>query len=117
MKILLGELKNTEEPLMRLMQNELPISLSYKLSKLLKEITNEFKNLEEQRIKLIKKYTDENNVEVKEENKDKFNIEFNELINIEVDLKYEPIEIKLSTKINISTFDLILLEKLFTFVE
>lgn len=117
MKILLGELKNSENALLELMGNKLLISLNYKLDRLFKEMNNEFKNLEDSRVKLIQKYADEDGLQVKKENEEKFNIEFNELLNTEISLNHEPFEIKLSSDIKLTTFNQILLEKLIKFVE
>ena len=98
MKLKLGEITMMQQGLMVLVNQELPIKLSYKLSKILKKIDMEVQEIENTRVELVKKYgtSDEasGNIKVEEgENQEKFMSEYADLLNVETDINIDPISI------------------------
>jgi len=125
LKLKLGELNIVLESLNKLIDKEIPIKTSYKLSKLTKKIIDEYSIYEENRMKLINKYAEkdvDNNIIINKkdnsttmigENKINFNKEFTELINIEMELEFEKIKLDDLGEISISPRDLLYLNFLF----
>jgi hypothetical protein len=115
----LGILKAIEEPLIKLVKLELPIKTSYKLSKILKKIGQELADLEEERVKLVKKYGDQDDeaqsIQVKDPEKyEEFAKEFGELLQEEITLEIDPIPIDmLGDAVTFSPAELAALEMLF----
>jgi hypothetical protein len=110
MKIKLGELKNAETSLQKLIEKDLNIKIAYKLGKLIKIISAEFKEIEDSRVKLIKKYgkEDENkNIQVLPENNEKFYIEFQQLLDEEIDIDFEPLALEELGEISMTTTDVL----------
>ena len=96
MKISLLNIVNSKNTLEKLASLSLPIKVAYRVSKLLSKVSSEFKDFEDSRIKLIRKFgteKDDGNIEVSEENKVKFFAEMNELLNEEVELSFAPLEL------------------------
>lgn len=121
-KISLGQLKAVYEngAMEKLADMELPVKSVFKLIKLLKEIEPELKNLDETRIKLIKKYgkevKDENgeeNIQVKDEEKDNYMKEWIEILNTEVEFDYEKFSLNDLGDIKLNTKDMLVLEPFF----
>jgi hypothetical protein len=81
--------------LKEMVQKELPISLSYKLSELILELDKHSALFNEKHMLLLRKYGDENDgiLNVREEEMEKFKEEITELLKTEVSLKWEPIPI------------------------
>jgi len=125
LKLKLGELNIVLESLNKLIDKEIPIKTSYKLSKLTKKIIDEYSIYEENRMKLINKYAEkdvDNNIIINKkdnsttmigENKINFNKEFTELINIEMELEFEKIKLDDLGEISISPRNLLYLNFLF----
>lgn len=115
----LGILKAIEEPLIKLVKLELPIKTSYKLSKILKKVGQELADLEEERVKLVKKYGDQDDesqsIQVKDSEKyEEFAREFGELLQEEITLDFDPISIDaLGDEATFSPAELAALEMLF----
>ena len=85
MKLTNGDIFGAQEPLRKLIEQKFPVMVSYKLSKLVMKLNEQFKVIEEVRNGLIKKYgeTDEKgqtSVKPESENFPKFVEEFNELM-------------------------------------
>ena len=98
MKLTNGDIWGAQEPLRKLVGQKFPVLVSYKLSKLVMKLNEQFKVIEEVRNGLIKKYgeTDEKgNIQVKPdtENFAKFVAEFNELMAQEVELVCEKVKL------------------------
>jgi len=125
MKIKLGSLNNVLDSLNKLIDKEINIKTSYKLSKLFKQLANEYNIFEENRMKLINKYAEKdeignvrvnmenNSVFIIDNNKEKFNKEINELVNIEVEIFIEKIRLDDLGDIKVSPRDLFNLDFLF----
>jgi hypothetical protein len=97
MQFTLESLKAVEPSLVKLLKENLPIRISYQLSKLYEIIEKEMSKVEMLRQDLVKRYGKEEsdgNIKVTEENLNEFNKEFFELMSIPVDGgPYEPISI------------------------
>jgi hypothetical protein len=103
-KIRLLELAAIMEGLNESMLKDLPIKASYWISKLAKKVEKEFREFEEARMKLIKKYaqTDANMQLITKDNRyqfgknqEAFDTEFKELGNMEIELDVNKIPISL----------------------
>jgi uncharacterized protein YutE (UPF0331/DUF86 family) len=97
----LGELKNIETVIVKLMSAELPIRLAFKFGVVVEQINDNLRRLEEFRVNLVKKYgkTDnKGNLQVLPENMDKFTDELKELLDTEVDIKIVKIPIEVFEK-------------------
>lgn len=95
----LGSLKSVEPSLVKLIGADLPIKISYQLSKLFDGIKMELTKAEDLRSGLVKKYgkaTEDGsgNMQVTEENMAAFIADYNELMNVEIELNYEPVSVK-----------------------
>jgi len=98
MKLLNGDIFTAQEPLKKLIEQKFPVMVSYKLSKLVMKLNEQFKVIEEVRQGLIKKYgeaDEKGNTQVKpeDENFPKFVEEFNELMSQEVELVIEKVKL------------------------
>ena len=110
MKVKLGYLRGAEESVRKLMTTDLPIKLSYLLSKMVKVISDELINIEEVRHKLVKKYGEEGeneNFEVKPENVLSFTKEFDEFLGTDVELFVTPIKLNdIPSDVRLSAVDM-----------
>lgn len=91
MKLSLLTIVNAKPTLEKLAGLSLPIKVAYRVSKILNKVASEFKDFEDSRIKLIRKFGTEQeggNIEVLEENKTKFFAEMNELLTEEIELNF-----------------------------
>ncbi len=125
MEISVGKLYQAKDALYRLGELKLPMSKSYKISKLIKKCSDELQIIEEKRTTLIKELGIESkdNVDqfiIPEENKVNYFKQIEELGNININLDFEKMqinEIATSTsgqEIEISPNDLVLLEPFFS---
>ena len=98
MKLTNGDIWSAQEPLRKLIEQKFPVMVSYKLSKLVMKLNEQFKVIDEVRTGLIKKYgeTDEKgNTQVKQESESfpKFVEEFNELMAVEHTIDVEKVKL------------------------
>ena len=112
MKTTLNQLLNCRGSLAKLAQKDVPIRVAFRLSKLIKMVEKELVSFEEMRAKLLAKYEIPPGGKIEDQEKqEKFNKEFIELLNMEVELDFEPVLLsELGTgEINLSTFDIAVL--------
>ena len=120
----LAQIQGMEGSLRKLTNKELKVKIAYRLGKLLKIIGTELSELEENRGRLIRKY----GFEVKPNEKDKsavargkqyqvnkekevdFYREFNELLQEEIEITFEPVSIKELGDVDFTPADIIRLE-------
>ena len=120
MKLILGEMRFIEEDLRAITKKELPIKLSYKFAKLVKKLLEENNMVEQQRIKLVKKYSngemDVNGMYsvLPDKSKD-FREEFGSLLEEEIEVDFEPIDLSELGDITIPPFNLARLSKIIKF--
>ena len=115
MKFALGEIRGMKDPLVNLIDKQIPIKTAWKLNRLVKSLDKELGEIEEFRVGLVKKFGeegDDGNFSVPKDKMELFIDEFNELLNTEIDVEFEPIDIEVFGDINISAKDLMLLEKI-----
>ena len=116
MKFTLLEVKNAEQGLVKIMQKELPIKVSYRISKIINLFRKESSEIEDARVKLVKKYGKEDkegNIKIAEEKQDEFRNEFAEFLQEEIEINLEPISIEDIGDITISPLDMANMEKIF----
>lgn len=95
-KLKLKDIKSSEATLQKLAGVELPAKSAYRVSTLLRPISEELKLIEEQRMKLVKKYADKDNVsgEMKVENqKDDFLKEWLEFLETDIEIDIQTIDL------------------------
>ena len=95
----LGSLKAVEPSLTKLISADLPIKVSYQLSKLYDSIKTELTKAEELRQGLVKKYGEvdpenESNMKVSEANMQAFVNGYNELMSVDIELTFEPVKVQ-----------------------
>jgi hypothetical protein len=113
MKIKLIQIYDMEEPLKKVMKQDVPIKIAYKLAKNIKKINDEYMIIVNQKNNLIKKYGKESEgvISVLQENINKYTEEFSEYLNTEIELDIDKINIsELGNSIKISTMDIIALD-------
>lgn len=105
MKFTLGELKFMEPSLIELSKKDLPIKESWKIAKFLKSVNDELKGVEQERVKLIRKYGEENGggIKVKDDQVVNFSKEYSDLLKEEVEIQILPIVIGDLGNISISS--------------
>jgi len=123
MKVKLTDVQNAKECMNKLANMDLPISTSYKLSKLIKKLNKEYDDIEEFRVQLIKKYGQEDNeqknIRVNPDSEEflSFLKEYNEFMETEVDIDIDKLEIKTEElDIKIKSVELLGMEQFVDFV-
>lgn len=117
MKITNQVLLNSIPTLQKLSKEQLPIKVSYTISKNIKAIEEELKIYEEERRKLIKKYAeldkegklkvnDNGNYVIKQENQLDFNKEVLELMSIETDINISKINLNVLEGLKVSPLEI-----------
>ena len=114
MEIKLAELVNMQQALDKLVQMDLPIKQSFLLSKFAKKASVELQEFEEQRVKLVNKYgeTDEltGTTSVSPTGLEDFRRELDELTDVELFFDVPPVRIGDLENVKISVADLMALE-------
>ena len=116
MKVKLVEIYNCVQVMNKILDAELPASVAFKLTKLLKSINDEIKTVEDQRVKMVSKYGDKDengSVSVSETNKEAFMKEFGELLSTEIEIQWEPVSVEKFDGLNLSANDLLKVSFLF----
>ena len=98
MKFTLAEIRWMQRGLTAITQAQLPIRVSYRLSKLLNFCNQEMANVEKVREEMIKTMGEENpdkpgEIVIGPENADKFREEFAQLLQEEVDIDFTPVRL------------------------
>ena len=116
MKFTLAEIKLMSSSLSKLVHLDLPIRISYRLSKLLNFFDKEIMTVENARRGLVKKYAsdnkDEEGMRVAKEHEEEFRVEFEKLLTEEVEFAFEPISIDELGNIKMSPMDLVRINKI-----
>ena len=116
MQFALGEIRGMKDPLVSLIDKEIPIKAAWKLNRLVKAFDKELGEIEEFRIGLVQKLGEEGeggNIQVPKEKMNDFIAEFNELLNTTIEVEFEAIDIDVFGEMNVSAKDLMVLEKIF----
>lgn len=92
MKVKNGDIWQAREPLQGLLKEAWPVKTAYWLAKLARKIGEHHRDIDQTRVKLIQQYgtaNEQGSIEVKagDENWERFAAEFNELMDVEVELE------------------------------
>ena len=97
MNVTLGEIVNAVPALNKAAGQDMPIKASYRLAKLLKELSPEAELYDKQRLKLCQKYgaldEDKQAYNIPTENMSDFEAEMNELLSQEVEISAQPVTV------------------------
>jgi hypothetical protein len=113
MTVTLLQLKNSEVVLSKLLSTELPVQISYRLSKLIKKVNEELTDFESSRQKLFEKYgepADNNSITVKPECQQDFLADLNNLLAETVELPDIKININDIADVKFSAFEITQIE-------
>ena len=106
MKIKYSDILNADEALSQIAKEKVTISEAVSVSRLIKAIQEEFEIFNQHQKDLLDKYGTvvDGNYKIEDgENLKKFNKDFSELLNCEVDIAIEPVKITSDIKINAET--------------
>tara|TARA_R110002020_G_scaffold372202_2_gene583698 strand:+ start:757 stop:1104 length:348 start_codon:yes stop_codon:yes gene_type:complete len=110
MKLKLGQIVGSSEPLGKLMNSSVPISTAFRLSSILKKVQGVLETYDESRKVLIEKHGENGEIKPESKNFNKFVDEMNELLETETKLDVEKIEQSSLSKVEITPSDLLALE-------
>ena len=110
MKVELGKIVGSSEPLGKLMQEKIPIATSFRLAKVLKSVQAELGIYDEMRKKLIEELGVDGEIKQDSKNFNKFVEQMNKLLAEKVSVKVEKIKSENLSKVEISPADLLALE-------
>jgi len=117
MKVRLIDVYNSVQVINKILDTQLPVTIAFQLTKLIKNLDNEVKIVEEQRVKLVSKYGEEiedKGFTVSEANKEAFLKEFTELLESEIEINWNPVDISKFEGLNLSPNDLMKVSFLFS---
>lgn len=118
MKLTNLQLINSEQALIKLKSQELPILVAYKLNKAIKDIAEKIAFINEQKNEIIKKYGKEEHgsysiAQDDKENIDKFLKDFKEVLDIEEEVNVEPFDLKDFENVKLSSDEFEMISFLF----
>ena len=94
MELTIGELREAQGALVKILITEQPFKLAYRLKKIVGKLEVELREIEEVRVKLIEKYGEvlpNGSLKVKAENLETFNKEMKEINETQTSLDIQPI--------------------------
>jgi len=91
MKLKIGEIVSSNEPLAKLMTSVVPIGTAFRLKEVLKQIQQTLESYDETRKELIEKHGKDGEITPESKNWKKFVDEMNELLTTETELKIKKI--------------------------
>lgn len=109
MKTKVRKLLEIKSSLEKLVSLDVPIKTAFKIGNSIKNFNNEYAAFEDSKMKLFKKYGEENedgNLKIKEENIEKFKKELEDLMDIEINIKVPKVTLKELGDIKISAGDI-----------
>lgn len=115
MKIKLGQLKLSEDSLVKFSKQEIPVQMAFQISRVIQKVAPELQLLEQLRQQLVHKYGIEDKatgqITVPESKVGEFTEEIKPLLEAEVELDFQKIPLsKIPESVFISSVDLIALE-------
>lgn len=114
MKLTLAQIKNAEPTVAKLLSVELPIKVSYRLTRMAKAFADEIKYYEDSRIKLFDKYgetLEDGTKKIKSESEQAFFSDLTTILNEEVEFKFDhKIHIDLLDGVKLTPIELSALE-------
>ena len=112
MKVTLGQIVGSSEPLGKLVQEKMPISTAFRLSSIMKKVQGVLETYDESRKTLIEKHGKDGEIKPESKNWDKFIDEMNELLQTETKLDVEKVKSSSLSKVECTPADLLALEYL-----
>jgi len=116
----LSQVINAVPALNKVSSTPISLFLSYKVKKLLNTIQGDVDFFNEKQQELVEKYgyiKDDNSYVIDEDKKQVFQIEMNELAQMQVDIQVEKIALPIDSPIELSVIEIGSLEPFITFVE
>lgn len=117
MKVTLETIYVSQNSLTKLINLDLPITTAYKFSRLVKKIREELATFEESRVALVKKYGNKEDtsgtVRVSLDATEEFSNELKKLLEVEIEVDFEPIPLSDLGDIKMSAVDISNLEIFF----
>ena len=110
MKLILGQIVNAQQPLSSLLEQKMPIATAFRLSTIVKKVNEVLETFESHKGDLIKKHGEDDKIDPKSKNWEKFVKEMNDLLVTEQTLNIDKVEQSALSKCEISTADLLALE-------
>lgn len=120
MKITLNDIYAMPPALKKITAQDLPLKVSYKMSKLVKSVDAETALIEAERNKLIQKYgapdpEDADRIRVEQTKLPEFLVEWQEFLKTEIEVEWEPISVEaFGESVKLSTQDVMQLSSLLT---
>lgn len=114
MELTIGELREAQGALVKILTTEQPFKLAYRLKKIARILEAELKEMEEVRIEKVKKYgkvLPRGGFQVTEGNSEIFNKEMKEINDTKINLDIQPIPLDLLEGIKLSPQEVVQLEK------
>ena len=112
MKLTLKKLISVKPSMKKLLNQDLPIKISYNLSKLISELNEEYTLFEEKKQLLFIKYGEEkeNKISIKQENVKTFTKDIGDLLDIEVEIEVTKVKLNDLGDIKLSPLDMLNLD-------
>ena len=114
-KTTLGQLKQSEKAVAKLMNQETDIKTAYSLGRIVNKIGQELRDSESARIKLVEKHgtkDDKGQSVVPEENKKVFYEEYSKLLEVEVEMPFSKVSIESLSKVSVTPAEMVQLDYL-----
>lgn len=114
MKITMMKIMNIRNELEALFMKDVPIEASWAISKFIRQIEVEYNDFEKNRVKILKKYIDEETGKVPEDKQNELQKEMENLLDVEVELDIRPIPINALGDVSVPPLSLAKMSFLFT---
>lgn len=99
MKVRMADLLRVRKPLLSMLDQPAPVKMSWEFGRLWNAVADYYENFDNAHMMLLSKYGDKsddsNVIEVSEERKEHFEKDLGELLNMEVDIEFEPIPVNI----------------------
>ena len=110
MKLTVKELLDLKPGLEKLIAQDLPVKVAYKVSKILKKLQSEYELFDSRKMVLFEKYgekKEDGNVQVKNEHIAAFNKDFGEMVEIEIEADISKIKVEDLEGATMSSIDMV----------
>ena len=110
LQVTMNELLNSNEAMRNIATKELPIKISYQISRIINKMESELKIFEDLKRKIFTNYgenTKDGQIRIKDENREKFQKEMRILLDTSVEIYGNKIELENFNEIKINAIDLL----------
>lgn len=114
MELTIGELREAQGALVKILVTEQPFKLAYRLKKIIGKVEAELREIEAVRVKMVEKYgkvQPNGGLKVTDENLETFNKEMKEINEMQTSLDVQPIPLELLEGVRLSPLEVMRLEK------